>query len=102
MHIKSIRWRCYVSMGLVNFSRIRWNDQASAELEQGKKRNLEGTTAGNPAIYPARSWPDCQGKMKIFILVTALNPASYPTGNLAKSWLDSDVASVLVPFCWNI
>ena len=69
MYIKSIRWRCYVSMALVNFSRICLTDRASAELEQGKKRKL-ARTAGNPTVYLARSWqdtwPDCQGKMRNF------------------------------------
>ena len=106
MYIKSTCWRCYVSMALVNFSHIRWNDRASAELEQGKKRNLVGTTAGNPAVHPARSWPDTwpdrQGKLRIFVLVTALNPSRYPADDPAKSWPDSDVASVLVTFHWNV
>ena len=67
MYLKCVCLRLYVSMALVSLTCVVGN-RASVELEQGKKRNLARKTAGNLAVYLARSWPDTlpdyQGKLK--------------------------------------
>ena len=57
MYLKCVCLRLYVSMASENLTCVVGN-RASVELEQGKKRNLAGKTAGNPVVYLARSWPD--------------------------------------------
>ena len=46
-----------------NFSCIRWNARASAELERGRKQFWREHYSSNPAENPASYWPDWQGNL---------------------------------------
>mgnify|MGYP004716368739 CR=1 FL=1 len=78
-------------------------NHVSAELEQGKKRNLGGNNCRESGHISgqilARYLAGLSGEDEtIFVLVTALNPVRNP----AKSWPDSDLALVLCAFRWRV
>ena len=78
----------------MNLFHICWTNRASTKLERGRKEFWRESIAGKSSHISGQ----IHGRIKIFGLPSASNPARNPADNPAKFWPDSGVGAILFFF----